>query len=119
MFVEHTWSETWGSDPDRHHGTELARIPSYIAVRSATALLVRMDLDNRPGYTSYAYEFYDFTEHPWERTNTYGAARQRVERDRLLAKLRAFERCSSVRRSDPVPGTLSQADVADGAVETS
>jgi N-acetylglucosamine-6-sulfatase len=118
VFIEHTWSETRGSDPDRL-GTELARIPSYTAVRSATALLVRMDLDNRPGYTNYAYEFYDYTEDPWERTNTYAAARQRVERDRLLAKLRAFERCSSVRRSDPVPARCIKLTLADGAVAIS
>ena len=42
-------------------GGGLNVIPSYVAVRSRTALLVRNDLDRRWGRHRYAYEFYDYT----------------------------------------------------------
>ena len=51
-----------GDDPDRAFtGGGLNVIPSYVAVRSRTALLVRNDLDRRWGRHRYAYEFYDYT----------------------------------------------------------
>ena len=77
VFFEHTFSMSRpGDDPDRPFtGGGLNVIPSYVAVRSRTALLVRNDLDRRWGRHRYAYELYDYTGHfrgqPWERTNQY------------------------------------------------
>ena len=63
VFFEHTFSRSRpGADPDRAFtGGGLNVIPSYVAVRSRTALLVRNDLDRRWGRHRYAYEFYDYT----------------------------------------------------------
>ena len=73
VFFEHTFSRAApGDDPDRPFtGGGLNVIPSYVAVRSRTALLVRNDLDRRWGRHRYAYELYDYTvDSPaWERTN--------------------------------------------------
>ena len=63
VFFEHTFSMSRpGDDPDRAFtGGGLNVIPSYVAVRSRTGLLVRNDLDRRWGRHRYAYEFYDYT----------------------------------------------------------
>ena len=65
VFFEHTFSKSRpGADPDRAFtGGGLNVIPSYVAVRSRTALLVRNDLDRRWGHHRYAYELYDYTDH--------------------------------------------------------
>ena len=51
VFLEHTQQTLTGADPDAaFSGSELDRIPSYVAVRSRDALLLaRLDLDPRPG----------------------------------------------------------------------
>src|SRR5262249_5177638 len=74
---------------------ELDMIPSYLAVRSKDALLVRDDLDASWTGTDYAYEFYDLSETPWERTNEYGDPRYAHEVAVLTAKLAEFDRCAA------------------------
>ena len=46
-------------------------IPSYVAVRSRNALLVRLDLDPSWEGVEVAWEFYDYRDAPYERTNTF------------------------------------------------
>jgi arylsulfatase A-like enzyme len=102
-FVEHTWSLTPRDDPDRPFTSdELDKIPSYVAVRSKDALLVRDDLDFSSTGTDYAYEFYDLSRTPWERTNVYGDPRYADQVSTLMAKLAEFDRCAAQQRVRPV-----------------
>ena len=105
VFFEHTFSRSRpGEDPDRPFtGGGLNVIPSYLAVRSRTALLVRNDLDPRWGRHRYAYEFYDYTSRAWERTNRYGGPAYAPEVAALMAKLGQYDACSQARGDDPVP----------------
>jgi N-acetylglucosamine-6-sulfatase len=103
-FFEHTWAPSLGMDPDKpYSGGPMDLIPSYVAVRSRTGLLVRLDLDNSWTGTRHAWEFYDYTETPWEKTNTYGARRHRAQVAELKAKLRQFDRCQEFTRSARLP----------------
>ena len=107
VFFEHTFSRSQpGADPDRAFtGGGLNVIPSYVAVRSRTALLVRNDLDRRWGRHRYAYEFYDYTQDPWEKTNRYDDPAHAAEVATLMAKLDQWDSCSRLRGSEPVPDT--------------
>ncbi|WP_110181063.1 sulfatase-like hydrolase/transferase [Nocardioides solisilvae] len=103
VFFEHT-TGTAGGDPDRAFtGGELMRIPSYVAVRSRDALLVRHDLDPSPDGTRHAYELYSYEKHPWEKKNKYGVRKLAAVQEALLRRLRAFDRCAGVTGDDPVP----------------
>ena len=92
-------------------------IPSYVAVRSRTALLVRNDLDRRWGHHRYAYELYDYTGHfagrPWERTNLFDDPAHAAERATLMAKLDAVGR---LRGRAPRPAGDRRLPVADAGV---
>ena len=81
MFHEHTWSPSLGgSDPDRwYSGAAIDVIPSYVAVRSRNALLVRLDLDPSWEGVEVAWEFYDYRDAPYERTNTFADPDKRDE----------------------------------------
>ena len=46
-------------------------IPSYVAVRSRDGLLVRLDLDPSWDGTDVAWEYYDYRDAAYERTNTF------------------------------------------------
>jgi N-acetylglucosamine-6-sulfatase len=100
-FVEHTWSDLAG-DPDRPAYVE-DKIPSYVAVRSRSSLLVRYDLDPDPEVDRHAWEFYDYDQAGFERTNEYAAPQHRTEVARLTRRIEWLDRCSGVRRDDPVP----------------
>jgi N-acetylglucosamine-6-sulfatase len=102
VFFEHTWTPAADGDPDRATGSELEVIPSYVAVRTRSRLLVRLDLDRGPG-TSYAWEFYDLSTIGYERRNDYARARYRDEVRLLQGKLKEFDACSSATRDQPVP----------------
>ena len=103
-FVEHTAQSLTRSDPDAAlTGDELDRIPSYVAVRSRTGLLVRYDLADDPDRTQYGYEFYSYRRLRWERTNTFQQARYADEVALLRGKLAAFDRCASVTGGQRVP----------------
>lgn len=93
-FLEHTQQTLTGNDPDAaFSGSELDRIPSYTAVRSRTALLVRLDLDPRRGKTSWGYEFYSYRLNDFEKRNNVANPRRRDEVALLMAKLAAFDGC--------------------------
>jgi arylsulfatase A-like enzyme len=105
VFFEHTFSMSRpGDDPDRPFtGGGLNVIPSYVAVRSRTALLVRNDLDRRWGRHRYAYELYDYGDQSWERTNQYADPDHAAERATLMAKLDEWDACARLRRGQAVP----------------
>ena len=93
-FLEHTQQTLTGGDPDAaFSGSELDRIPSYTAVRSRSALLVRFDLDPRPGKTSWGYEFYNYRRHPYELRNNIANPKRRDEVAVLMTRLAAFDGC--------------------------
>jgi N-acetylglucosamine-6-sulfatase len=93
-FLEHTQQTLTGDDPDAaFDGSELDRIPSYTAVRSRTALLVRLDLDPRRGSTRWGYEFYNYRLNPYELRNNVANPKRRDEVALLMAKLAAFDGC--------------------------
>lgn len=103
-FFEHTWARALGTDPDAFYaGGAMDLVPSYVAVRSRTGLLVRLDLDHSWEGVEHAWEFYDYTRVGWERTNQYADPRHRDEIALLTRKLRQFDRCTSATRDDTVP----------------
>jgi arylsulfatase A-like enzyme len=113
VFFEHTFSRSQpGTDPDRAFtGGGLNVIPSYVAVRSRTALLVRNDLDPRWGRHRYGYEFYDYTRHRWEKANQYRDPASAAEVKTLMAKLDLWDACRHLRGDDAVSAecqTLTQ-----------
>ena len=92
-------------DPDAAllGGSEYHRIPSYVAVRGRTGLLVRFDLDPTLTRVDHAWGFYDYTRTGWERANEYD---KRVHADRiarLARKLEQFDECSAFIRAAAVP----------------
>ena len=104
VFFEHTFSRTQpGKDPDRAYtGGGLNAIPSYVAVRSRTALLVRSDLDRRWGHADYAYEFYDYRVQSSERIDQFNDGAYASEVATMMAKLQEFDACHHLQGSDPV-----------------
>lgn len=93
-FLEHTQQTLTGGDPDAaFSGSELDRIPSYTAVRSRKALLVRLDLDPRRRRTSWGYEYYSYRASRWEKRNAFTSPRRKPGVDLLMAKLAAFDAC--------------------------
>ena len=104
-FFEHTWAKSLGgSDPDRSFaGGTMDRIPSYVAVRDRDGLLVRFDLDNRWRHAKYAWEYYDYRDAPFEKTNSFGLPSKQADVSRLRGKLREFLGCRSAKRFDAVP----------------
>jgi arylsulfatase A-like enzyme len=95
VFFEHTAQALTHQDPDAAlNGDELDRIPSYVAVRSATGLLIRYDFDNAGERTDYGYEFYSYKNRSWEKTNAFAKPRHAPEVQVLLDKLTAFDLCA-------------------------
>jgi N-acetylglucosamine-6-sulfatase len=104
VFHEHTGQVLTRSDPDMaRNGAELDRIPSYVAVRSRDALLVRLDLEAGSDADEPAYEFYSYDDAAWERTNTVHAPRHREQVESLLERLDAFDACTRHTGPDRVP----------------
>jgi arylsulfatase A-like enzyme len=102
-FLEHTQVVPSPTDPDRPFtASELDRVPSYVAVRSRDALLVRLDLDPGPG-TDTAWELYDYRTVGWEQRNVYADPGRRAEVADLTARLVAFDGCAASRGDQPVP----------------
>ena len=104
VFLEHTWSPSLGgSDPDRwYSGAAIDVVPSYVAVRSRNALLVRLDLDPSWEGVEVAWEFYDYRDAPFERTNTFADPDKQEEVRRLRRRLGVFLSCRSTTRDAPV-----------------
>jgi arylsulfatase A-like enzyme len=103
VFFEHTAQALTDKDPDSAlRGDELDRVPSYVAVRTRTGLLIRYDFDNAADRTRYGYEFYTYKNRVWEKTNAFAQDRHAPEVAALLAKLTAFDQCSGQSGNDPV-----------------
>ena len=103
-FVEHTFAPSLGADPDRpYSGGTLDLIPSYVAVRSRDALLVRLDLDPSWEGTDFAWELYDYRDAPYERTNSYAEPAKRGLVNRLTRRLEAYVACRPAVRDQALP----------------
>lgn len=104
IVIEHTWSLSLAQDPDRGWpGSIIDDVPSYVAVRGQDGLLVRLDLDNSWEGTSHGWEYYDYREAAWERTNRYGDPAVAADVRRLQRVLDRFDRCSHLTFDDVVP----------------
>jgi N-acetylglucosamine-6-sulfatase len=103
-FHEHTWAPSLGLDPDAAYaGGTMDDIPSYVAVRSRQALLVRYDLDPSWEGVDHAWELYDLADGGWERRNSYAAPGNRRLVARLTDRLVRFDACGSVSGDAAVP----------------
>ena len=100
-FVEHTWSNITGG-PDQFAYSTIDLVPSYVAVRSRSSILIRYDLDPDPKVDKHAYEFYNYRT-GFARTNGYALPRYQAEVDLLTRRLKLFDRCTGVAGDDPVP----------------
>jgi N-acetylglucosamine-6-sulfatase len=103
VFFQHTWAGYHSGDPDVINQHDMmSLIPSYVAVRSHDALLVRLQpRGNDPGRPSY--EFYDYRDSPFEMTNEFGRPDKKAEIAVLMEKLRQWDACSHLVEADPVP----------------
>jgi len=120
VFFEHTnsWSRP-GADPDRaFSGGGLNVIPSYVAVRSRTGLLVRNDLDRRWNRHRYVYEFYSYGSRRWEQVNQYADPADAIEVETLMAKLDDWDACSQLRSSQPVSAPCHSLTSASASAST-
>lgn len=103
VFFEHTFAPSLGADPDKvYSGGTLDIIPSYVAVRSRHALLVRLDLDPDWEGTDHVWEFYDYRDAPYERTNTFADPAKQPQVRRLKRRLESFVACQQT-GDDAVP----------------
>jgi arylsulfatase A-like enzyme len=103
-FLEHTWAPSLGFDPDRpYSGGTIDLIPSYVAVRSRHSLLVRLDLDPSWDGTDFAWEYYDYRDAAYERTNTFADPSHPDDLARLRRRLERFVACRAATRDTPVP----------------
>ena len=106
-FFEHTQQTLTGGDPDAAYtGGELDLIPSYIAVRSRTGLLVRLDLDPAARGTTWGYEFYSYRQRAFEARNQFASpkrARRGRRADGQVEGLRQVPRVGQRARLQPLP----------------
>lgn len=103
VFFEHTAQALTRLDPDSAlNGDELDRIPSYVAVRSRTGLLIRYDMDTSVKRNVWAYEFYSYKNRRWEKTNGFAQARHAAEVEALMGKLAQWDQCATATGNQPV-----------------
>ena len=96
VFFEHTAQALTKLDPDSAlNGDELDRIPSYVAVRSRTGLLIRYDMDTSVKRNAWAYEFYSYKNRTWEKKNAFAQPRHAAEVQGLMAKLAQWDQCAA------------------------
>ncbi|HEY3016520.1 MAG TPA: sulfatase-like hydrolase/transferase [Nocardioides sp.] len=94
-FFEHTWSQSRPGevDGDKRTGGTMDVIPSYVAVRGARGLLVRVDLDNSWSGHRYAWELYRY-DVPWEDRNVFAGDHRKPWARDLMRRLRLFDHCT-------------------------
>jgi len=95
-FVEHAHTKVRAGEPDADYGTgaRLDEIPSYVAVRSARGLLVRLRLPRSWRGASQAWELYDYRHRSWEKTNVYREHRDDPWVRDLAQRLEAWVDCT-------------------------
>ncbi len=103
--MEHSLSPPDPNDPDALAGIGVSPVPSFIAIRTANALLARFDVDPDWVGTDYAWEFYDYTTQPWERVNQFADPAYAAQVATLRRRLEAFDACRSTEFDAPVSTT--------------
>ena len=110
VFFEHTAQALTKLDPDSAlNGDELDRIPSYVAVRSRTGLLIRYDMDTDVRRNAWAYEFYSYKNRRLgeeERLRPAAARRRGAGADRQARPVGPVRRCHRAAAAVP-PGCRS------------
>lgn len=94
-FYEHTHAKIQPGEVevDMLSGGTLDIIPSYLAVRGKRGLLVRVDLDNSPEQTDYAWELYRY-DVPWEDRNVFAEDHEKPWVQELKRRLEAYDGCA-------------------------
>lgn len=94
VFFEHTnnFSAPGDPDPDVIPERDIEFVPSYVAVRSARGLLVRVDLDRSWTGVRYAWELYRY-DRPWEDRNVFAEDWRKPWARELRERLLAFDGC--------------------------
>ncbi len=98
VFMEHTYGPALPGEPDADlgSGSRLDIIPSYVAVRSDSALLVRVDLDRSYYVQDFAYELYRYDQ-PWEDVNVFDTDHDLPYAVDLRRRLEAWADCEPKR----------------------
>lgn len=96
VFFEHLHGPVLPGEPDADLGSggRLDVIPSYVAVRGARGLLVRVDLDQTPDGVDHAWELYDYADQPWEDVNVFARDHDRAWARNLMRRLEAWDGCA-------------------------
>ncbi len=104
-FIEHVDvpREDSTADPDVPFDSAIKSVPSYTAVRTRGALLVRFDLDPTRDGVDHAWEYYEYSRVNWEKTNKYGRSAHAARIERLTRKIERFDACTASVRNDVVP----------------
>ena len=114
VFFEHTAQALTKLDPDSAlNGDELDRIPSYVAVRSRTGLLIRYDMDTDVRRNAWAYEFYSYKNRRLgedERLRPAAARRRGAGAAGQARAVGPVRRASRRPGGPPVPDAASEAD---------
>jgi arylsulfatase A-like enzyme len=94
-FFEHTYAKSAPGevDLDTGSGGTIDIIPSYVAVRGARGLLVRLDLDPSWQGTDYAWELYRY-DRPWEDVNVFAEDHDKPWAQDLMARLKRWVDCT-------------------------
>jgi arylsulfatase A-like enzyme len=106
-FFEHTYSRTnpdTDPDADSDVGGSSVTLPSYLAVRSKDALLVRWDLDKSYAGTNYAYELYDYRVNRYEKTNLYARLRNEPWVQDMQNRIEQYSTCAPAECRDLARG---------------
>lgn len=113
VFMEHSLSPPDPNDPDAIAGIGVSAVPSFIAIRTANALLARFDVDPDWVATDFAWEFYDYTTQPWERVNQFTDPAYADQVAELRSRLEAFDACRSVEFDARVPKECRTLTIAE------
>ncbi len=103
VFFEHNLNPPSPDDPDALAGLGISPVPSFIGIRTETELLARFDIDPDWQGEDFAWEFYDYTSQPWERTNQFSDPAYADQVALLRTRLEAFDACRTIQGGSAVP----------------
>lgn len=112
VFFEHTLNPPSPDDPDAIAGIGVSPVPSFIGIRTKTAMLARFDIDPDWDGEEFAWEFFDYSSQPWERTNQFSDPAYADQVAKLRERLEAFAACRTTEFDDPVSAECRQLTAA-------